>query len=184
MSAWTGSRSERVRAVGRSRSTCEPAEQGCGCGGGGGKGGGQGEHGQQTTPRTQRRARRVRRAGSCAAGGSSGYGGTVHGAVAPCRPGPAPDRNGCGQLDGPVVPANLPNKAAAAEAGEERGAAKGNTASKPRPGHSAGPGVSGALDRVRQVAVRATEARFTALLPHVGLDRLQIGTGAGSWTVP
>src|SRR5215510_1440812 len=81
--------------------------------------------------------------------------------------------NGCGQSDGPVVPANLPNKAAAAEAGEERGPAKGNTASKPRPGHSAGPGVSGALDRVRQVAVRDKEARFTALLPHVGLDRLR-----------
>jgi len=33
--------------------------------------------------------------------------------------------------------------------------------------------VSGALDRVRQVAVRDKEARFTALLPHVGLDRLR-----------
>jgi RNA-directed DNA polymerase len=81
--------------------------------------------------------------------------------------------NGCGQSDGPVVPANPPNKAAAAEAGEERGPAKGNTASKPRPGHSAGPGVSSALDRVRQVAARDKEARFTALLHHVSLDRLR-----------
>ena len=81
--------------------------------------------------------------------------------------------NGCGQSDGPVVPANPPNKAAAAEAGEERGPAKGNTASKPRPGRSAGPGVSRALDRVRQVAVRDKEARFTALLHHVSLDRLR-----------
>ncbi len=81
--------------------------------------------------------------------------------------------NGHGQSDGPVVPANPPNKAAAAEAGEERGPAKGNTASKPRPGHSAGPGVSSALDRVRQVAVRDKEARFTALLHHVDPGRLR-----------
>ena len=81
--------------------------------------------------------------------------------------------NRCGQSDGPVVPAIPPNKAAAAEAGEERGSAKGNTASKPRPGHSAGPGVSHALDRVRQVAVRDKEARFTALLHHVSLGRLR-----------
>jgi len=81
--------------------------------------------------------------------------------------------NGDGQSDRSVVPANPLNKAAAAEAGEERGPAKGNTASKPRPGHSAGPGVSRALDRVRQVAVRDKEARFTALLHHVDLDRLR-----------
>src|SRR5262249_29124632 len=81
--------------------------------------------------------------------------------------------NGRGQSDGPVVPANLPNKAAAAEAGEERGPAKGNTDGKTRPGRRAGPGVSSALDRVRQVAVRDKEARFTALLHHVSLDRLR-----------
>jgi RNA-directed DNA polymerase len=80
--------------------------------------------------------------------------------------------NGRGKSDGPVVPANLPNKAAAAEAGEERGPAKGNTASKTRPGRSAGQGVSRALDRVRQVAVRDKEVRFTALLHHVSLDAL------------
>ena len=43
-----------------------------------------------------------------------------------------------GKSDSLVVPANPPNKAAAAEAGEGRGLAKGNTASKTRPGHSAG----------------------------------------------
>ena len=75
--------------------------------------------------------------------------------------------HGRGKSDGPVVPANLPNKAAAAEAGEERGPAKGNAGSKPRPGRSAGPGVSSALDRVRQVAQRDKDARFTALLHHV-----------------
>jgi RNA-directed DNA polymerase len=77
-----------------------------------------------------------------------------------------------GKSDGPVVPANLPNKAAAAEAGEERGPAKGNTDGKPRPGRSAGSGVSHALDRVREVARRDKDARFTALLHHVSLERL------------
>ena len=82
--------------------------------------------------------------------------------------------NGHGQSDGPVVPANPPDKASAAEAGEERGSAKGNTDGKTRPGHSAGPGVSSALDRVRQVAVRDKEARFTALLHHVTVHRLML----------
>jgi RNA-directed DNA polymerase len=77
-----------------------------------------------------------------------------------------------GKSDGPVVPANLPNKAAAAEAGEERGPAKGNADGKPRPGRSAGTGVSSALDRVREVARRDKDARFTALLHHVSLERL------------
>ena len=81
--------------------------------------------------------------------------------------------NGRGQSDGPVVPANLPNKAAAAEAGEERKRAEGNTASEPRPGHRAGPGVSRDLDRVRQVARRDKDARFTALLHHLTTDRLR-----------
>jgi RNA-directed DNA polymerase len=80
--------------------------------------------------------------------------------------------NGYGQSDRFVVPTNPPNKAAAAEAGEERERTKGNTDSKTRPGHSVGSGVSSALDRVRQVAVRDKEARFTALLHHVTLERL------------
>jgi RNA-directed DNA polymerase len=82
--------------------------------------------------------------------------------------------NGNGQSDGLVVPANPPDKAAraAAEAGEERRPAKGNTASETRPGRSAGSGVSSELDRVRQVAVRDKDARFTALLHHVSLIRL------------
>ncbi|HUK71135.1 MAG TPA: hypothetical protein VLW50_20615 [Streptosporangiaceae bacterium] len=78
-----------------------------------------------------------------------------------------------GKSDSPVVPANPPNKAAAAEAGEERGLAKGNTASKTRPGHRAGHGASSALDRVRQAARRDKGVRFTALLHHVSLDRLR-----------
>ncbi|RZL82165.1 MAG: group II intron reverse transcriptase/maturase [Rhodococcus sp. (in: high G+C Gram-positive bacteria)] len=82
-----------------------------------------------------------------------------------------------GKSDGPVVPANPPNKAAtavvAAEVGEERGPAKGNTTSKTRPGHRAGPGAPSALNRVREVARRDKEARFTALLHHVDLARLR-----------
>ena len=80
--------------------------------------------------------------------------------------------NGHGQSDRFVVPANLPNKAAAAEAGEERERAKGNAASETCPGRSAGPGVASGLDRVREVARRDKDARFTALLHHVNLARL------------
>jgi RNA-directed DNA polymerase len=65
-----------------------------------------------------------------------------------------------------------PNKAAAAEAAEERGLAEGNADGPTRPGHRAGPGVPSGLDRVREVARRDKDARFTALLHHVSLDRL------------
>jgi RNA-directed DNA polymerase len=84
-----------------------------------------------------------------------------------------------GKSDGPVVPANLPNKAAAAEVGEERGPAKGNTVSKTHAGHSAGSDASSALGRVREVARRDKEARFTALLHHVSLGRLR----AAYWAI-
>jgi RNA-directed DNA polymerase len=77
-----------------------------------------------------------------------------------------------GESDRPVVPATPLNKAVAAEMGEERGRAKGNTDSKTRPGHSAGSDASSALGRVREVARRDKEARFTALLHHVSLGRL------------
>jgi RNA-directed DNA polymerase len=80
--------------------------------------------------------------------------------------------NGHGQSDRSVVPANPLNKAAAAEAGEGRGRTEGNTAGETRPGRSAGLSVSSELGRVRQVAVRDKEARFTALLHHVTLERL------------
>jgi RNA-directed DNA polymerase len=90
-------------------------------------------------------------------------------------PGGTPEMHERGKSDGPVVPANLPNNAAGAvaEAGEGRGSAKGNTASKTPPGHSAGPGASSALERVREVARRDKDARFTALLHHVDLVRLR-----------
>lgn len=79
-----------------------------------------------------------------------------------------------GKSDSPVVPAKPPNNAAraAAEAVEGRGLAKGNAASNTRPGRGTGPDVPNALDRVRQAARRDKEARFTALLHHVDVDRL------------
>jgi RNA-directed DNA polymerase len=43
----------------------------------------------------------------------------------------------------------------------------GNTGGETRPGRSAGQGVSSGLDRVREVARRDKDARFTALLHHV-----------------
>ena len=84
--------------------------------------------------------------------------------------------NGHGQSDRSVVPANPLNKAAsaAAEAGEERERAKGNTDGETRPGRSAGLSVSSEVGRVRQVARRDKEARFTALLHHVTLVRLML----------
>ena len=84
-----------------------------------------------------------------------------------------------GKSDRPVVPANPSNKAIAAEMGEERGRAKGNTASKTHPGHSAGRDASSALRRVREVAQRDRKMRFTALLHHVTLGRLR----AAYWAI-
>ena len=83
-----------------------------------------------------------------------------------------------GKSDGPVVPAKPPNNVApegkaAAEAVEERGPAKGNAASKTRPGRRAGQGAPSVLDRVREHARKDREARFTALLHHVDRDRLR-----------
>jgi RNA-directed DNA polymerase len=80
-----------------------------------------------------------------------------------------------GKSDGRVVPAKPANKpaSAGAESVEGRRPAEGNTASKTRPGRRAGQGAPSALDRVREVATRDGEARFTALLHHVDLDRLQ-----------
>ncbi len=85
-----------------------------------------------------------------------------------------------GKSDSPVVPAKLPNNTGlpVAEVVEERGLAKGNAASKTRPGLRAGMSASSALDRVRQVAQNDREARFTALLHHVDVDRLRAAYGA------
>ena len=83
--------------------------------------------------------------------------------------------HGRGKSDGPVVPAKPPNNAGVpvAEVVEERGPAKGNAASKTRSGRRAGQSASSALDRVRQRALKDKEARFTALLHHVDVERLR-----------
>jgi RNA-directed DNA polymerase len=83
--------------------------------------------------------------------------------------------HGRGKSDGPVVPAKRPNNAGlpGAEAVEGRGPGKGNADGKTRPGLRAGPDAPSALERVRRVAGRDREARFTALLHHVDVDRLR-----------
>src|SRR5664279_2470100 len=83
--------------------------------------------------------------------------------------------NGHGKSDGRVVPAKPPNNAAraVAEVVEGRRPAEGNTDRPTRPGRSAGAGVPSGLDRVREVARRDKDVRFTALLHHVDVDRLR-----------
>ena len=83
--------------------------------------------------------------------------------------------DGRGKSDGRVVPAKPPNKAGqpAAEVVEGRRPAEGNAAGKTRSGPSAGLSAPSALDRVRQVAQTDRDARFTALLHHVTIDRLR-----------
>jgi len=61
----------------------------------------------------------------------------------------------------------------AAEAGEGSGLGKENAVSATCPGLRAGVSVPSALDRVRRVARQDKEARFTALLHHVDVDRLR-----------
>ena len=84
--------------------------------------------------------------------------------------------NGRRESDSRVVPAKLANKAvdAAAEPVEERRLDKGNTGRQnARRTQSRDVSASSALDRVRQVAVKDRDARFTALLHHVDVDRLR-----------
>ena len=77
--------------------------------------------------------------------------------------------------DRPVLPVKPPNNptVVGAEVVEGRGLPEGNTAGETRPGRSAGMGVSSDLDRVRQVARKDRDVRFTALLHHVSVDRLR-----------
>ena len=77
--------------------------------------------------------------------------------------------------DSPVVPAKLPNNLGrpGAEVVEERGLPEGNVASKTRSGRSAGQSAPCALDRVRRAALKDRDAKFTALLHHVDVDRLR-----------
>jgi RNA-directed DNA polymerase len=83
--------------------------------------------------------------------------------------------DGAGKSDDRVVPAKPSNKPAraGAEAVEGRRSAEGNAAGETRPGRRAGLGALSELDRVRRVARRDRDARFTALLHHVSVDRLR-----------
>jgi len=81
-----------------------------------------------------------------------------------------------GQSDSPVVPTKSPNKAgtSAAEGMEGRGLAKGNPPQQNAPRAQDRVGASSALERVRQVAVRDKQVRFTTLLHHVyNIDHLR-----------
>jgi RNA-directed DNA polymerase len=86
-----------------------------------------------------------------------------------------PEMNGRRESDSRVVPAKLANNAGrpAAESVEGRRLDEGNTdrqnalRTQSREGRA-----SSALDRVRRVAMKDREARFTALLHHVSVDRL------------
>ena len=80
-----------------------------------------------------------------------------------------------GKSDDLVVPAKPSNNAqgGAAEAVEGRGSPKGNATSSTCSGRSAGQSASSGLDRVRRVARKDKDVRFTALLHHVDVDRLR-----------
>jgi RNA-directed DNA polymerase len=80
-----------------------------------------------------------------------------------------------GKSGDPVVPAKPPNNAqgGAVEAVEGRGSPKGNATSTTRSGHGAGQSAPSGLDRVRRVARKDKDVRFTALLHHVDVDRLR-----------
>src|SRR3954471_4487195 len=80
------------------------------------------------------------------------------------------------ESDSRVVPAKLANKAeeSAAESVEGRRLDKGNTGQQNAcRTQSRDMSASSALDRVRQVAAKDRDARFTALLHHVDVDRLR-----------
>ena len=80
-----------------------------------------------------------------------------------------------GKSDGLVLPAKLPNNAGepVAEVVEGRGPVEGNTASETRAGRRVGYRASSDLERVRRVAQMDRDARLTALLHHVTVDRLR-----------
>src|SRR5438309_944969 len=81
-----------------------------------------------------------------------------------------------GQSDSPVVPAKSPNNAGrpVAEGMEGRGLAKGNSGQQNAPRTQGREGTLSALDRVREVAQRDKEVRFTALLHHIyDVERLR-----------
>src|SRR5262245_10487259 len=83
--------------------------------------------------------------------------------------GRTPMMDGPGQSDRPVVPTKSPNKAGrpVAEGMEGRGLAKGNLSQQNAPRAQYRDGAHSALERVREVAKRDKQVRFTTLLHHV-----------------
>ena len=77
--------------------------------------------------------------------------------------------------DGRVVPAKSPNEAGspAEEAVEGRRSAKGNTEQQNAPRTQRRTSAPNALDRVREAATRDRKKQFSALRPHVTIDRLR-----------
>src|SRR5207247_2245238 len=87
-----------------------------------------------------------------------------------------PEMNGRRESDSCVVPAKLANKAGrpAAEPVEGRRLDEGNTDQQNALRTQGREGcASSALERVRQAAMKDNDARFTALLHHVSIDRLR-----------
>ena len=86
-----------------------------------------------------------------------------------------PDGNDCGKSNCLVLPANPAerDRVSGGGGGGEKGTSQGNTASKTRSGHSAGPGAFSALTCVHEVARTDKGARITALRHHVDLTRLR-----------
>lgn len=89
--------------------------------------------------------------------------------------GRAPQMHDGWQSDSPIVPAKSANKegTASAESMEGKGGAKGNTNQQTTPRTQSRTGVPHALERVRQAAKRDKEAKFTALMHHVTVERLR-----------
>lgn len=86
-----------------------------------------------------------------------------------------PDMHACGKSDGCIVPEKPPNKGRgnlSAEAVEGRRLTKGNTLQMVVPRTQSRKRTSPSLQRVRKVARKDKEARFTALLHHVTLEAL------------
>ncbi len=81
-----------------------------------------------------------------------------------------------GESDSPVLPTKPSNNAGAAPAAEMvegRGLTKGNTEGKTGAGRSTGQHTYSALDGVRRIAATDKDAKFTALMHHINLDRLR-----------
>jgi group II intron reverse transcriptase/maturase len=81
-----------------------------------------------------------------------------------------------GKSDSPVIPAKPTNKTekSAAEPVEGRGLPERNTASKTGAGYIAGQHRKNALDGVRHIAATEKETKFTALMHHISMDRLEV----------